>query len=990
MKLQFDKNLEYQQQAIASVVDLFNGQTPMQTNFTVSAYNGQIGLFDTGNGIGNRLELDEEEILKNLQEVQLRNGLPQTKTLKAGNYDFDVEMETGTGKTYVYLRTILELHKNYGFSKFIIVVPSIAIKEGVYKSLQITEEHLKGLYDNTIYNYFIYDSGNLEQVRSFAVSNNIEIMIINIDAFRRSFSDPTKESKANIIHRTNDRLNGMKPIELIQETRPFVIIDEPQSVDKTQQSKEAIKSLNPLCTLRYSATHVEKHNLVYKLDAVDSYNLGLVKQIEVAGFTTKDYNNKAYLKLLSVDNKNSPITAKIEIDVKDRKGVVKRKAVTVKHGDDLYEKSNGRDVYEGYIVSEIYCEEGNEYVAFTGKSDILSIGKPIGDVNDLVIKEQQIRKTIEEHLDKELVLNKFGIKVLSLFFIDRVANYRYYDEDGNPKKGIYAQLFEKHYNDLIRLPKYNKLFKDIDLDTVAEEVHNGYFAADKKGVLKDTNGSTQDDEDAYSLIMKDKERLLSFDTKLRFIFSHSALREGWDNPNVFQICTLNETKSEVKKRQEIGRGLRLCVNQDGERLQGFSINTLTVMANESYEEFAEALQKEYETETGIRFGIVESHLFANIQVKHEDGSVKYLGQQASEAIFKGFLENGYIDEAGKVQDKLKVAIKNNSLIVPVEYESVKKEILALASKVCVGLNIKNNDDRKPIKLNKQVYLDPEFKNLWDRIKYKTTYSVDFDSEELIEECCKAMQTSLSVSSAKLIYTKAGLDISAGGIVAEESDRYAVGLDNVQENLPDIIAYLQNETNLTRKTIVEILLRSKTLHLFKKNPQRYMEQVAQIITAKMRHMIVDGIKYTKIGDDEYYAQELFETEELSGYLYKNMIESRKSVYEYVVYDSANEENFVKSFEQNERVKMYAKLPSWFAIPTPLGSYNPDWAVLIEVDGKDKLYFVLETKGDITFDALRPKESAKIKCGKKHFEALGNEVAFEEIDSFEEFIEEQVVI
>jgi len=990
MKLQFDKNLEYQQQAIASVVDLFRGQTPMHTNFTVSAYNGQIGLFDSGNGIGNRLELDEEEILKNLQEVQLRNGLPQTKTLKAGNYDFDVEMETGTGKTYVYLRTILELHKNYGFSKFIIVVPSIAIKEGVYKSLQITEEHLKGLYDNTIYNYFIYDSGNLEQVRSFAVSNNIEIMVINIDAFRRSFSDPTKESKANIIHRTNDRLNGMKPIELIQETRPFVIIDEPQSVDTTPKSKEAIKSLNPLCTLRYSATHVEKHNLVYKLDAVDSYNLGLVKQIEVAGFATKDYHNNAYLKLLSVNNKKTPITARIEMDVKDKKGEVKRTSVTVKCGDDLYDKSKGRDVYEGYIISEIYCEEGNEYVAFTSKPDILRIGKPIGDVDDLAVKEQMIRKTIEEHLNKELVLNKQGVKVLSLFFIDRVANYRYYDENGNPQKGIYATLFEKHYNDLIRQPKYNTLFKDIDLDTAAEEVHNGYFSADKKGVLKDTNGSTQDDEDAYSLIMKDKERLLSFDTKLRFIFSHSALREGWDNPNVFQICTLNETKSEVKKRQEIGRGLRLCVNQDGERLQGFSINTLTVMANESYEEFAEALQKEYETETGIRFGIVESHLFANIPVKHEDGSVKYLGQQASEAIFKGFLDNGYIDEAGKVQDKLKVAIKDNSLVVPVEYESVKTEISALARKVCGGLNIKNNGDRKPIKLNKQVYLDPEFKNLWDRIKYKTTYSVDFDSEVLIEDCCKAMQTSLSVSSAKLIYTKAGLDISAGGIVAKESDRYAVGLDNVQENLPDIIAYLQNETNLTRKTIVEILLRSKTLHLFKKNPQRYMEQVAQIITAKMRHMIVDGIKYTKIGDDEYYAQELFETEELSGYLYKNMIESRKSVYEYVVYDSANEENFAKSFEQNERVKMYAKLPSWFAIPTPLGSYNPDWAVLIEVDGKDKLYFVLETKGDITFDALRPKESAKIICGKKHFEALGNEVAFEEIDSFEEFIEEQVVI
>jgi len=991
MKLKFDKDLEYQQQAIASVVDLFRGQTPMQTNFTVSAYSGQIGIFDTENGIGNRLELDEEEILKNLQEVQLRNGLPQTKYLKAGEYDFDIEMETGTGKTYVYLRTILELHKNYGFSKFIIVVPSIAIKEGVFKTLEITKDHFKELYDNTIYNYFIYDSSKLEQVRSFAVSDHVEIMIINIDAFRKSFTDPEKENKANIIHRTNDRLNGMKPIELIQETRPIVIIDEPQSVDTTPKSKEAIKSLNPLCTLRYSATHVEKHNLVYKLDAVDSYNLGLVKQIEVAGFTTKDDHNKAYLKLLSVDNKKSPITAKIEMDVKNKKGVVQRKTVTVKLGEDLYGKSGRRDVYEGYIVSEIYCEEGNEYVAFTSKPDILRIGRPIGGIDDLAIKEQQIRKTIEEHLNKELVLNKLGIKVLSLFFIDRVSNYRFYDENGNPQKGIFAKLFEKHYKDLIRQPKYHPLLKDADdLDKATEEAHNGYFSADKKGVLKDTNGTSQADEDTYNLIMKDKERLLSFDTKLRFIFSHSALREGWDNPNVFQICTLNETKSEVKKRQEIGRGLRLCVNQAGERQYGSFINTLTVIANESYEEFAAALQKEYETENGIRFGVIEPHSFANIPVKQDDGSIKYLGQEASDAIYQAFLDSGYIDQTGKIQDQLKIAIKDNKLNVPTEYEHVKSEITAIARKVCNGLNIKNNSDKKTVKLNKQVYLDPKFKELWDRIKYKTTYSVDFDSEKLIDECCKELQRSLSVSSAKLIYTKAGIEISAGGVLAEESDRYAVALENRQEQLPDIIAYLQNETNLTRKTIVEILIRSKTLHLFKKNPQKYMEQVAQIITAKMRHSIIDGIKYTKIGDDEYYAQELFETEELTGYLYKNMIESKKSLFEYVVYDSENEEKFAKSFESNNSVKLYAKLPDWFKIPTPLGSYNPDWAVLIEVDGKDKLYFVLETKKNIMFDELRLKERAKIECGKKHFEALGTEVTLEDIDSFEEFMEEKVVL
>ncbi|MHB8128961.1 MAG: type III restriction-modification system endonuclease [Mobilitalea sp.] len=987
MKLQFDSNLEYQVQAISSVVDLFKGQTIMQSNFTVSAYSGNIGLFDSTNGVGNKLELDEDDILENLQEIQLRNGLPQTKALKAKKYDFDVEMETGTGKTYVYLRTIFELQKNYGFSKFIIVVPSIAVKEGVYKSLEITKEHFKGIYENNVYNYFFYDSSKLEQVRSFAVSDNIEIMVINIDAFRKGFDDPTKENKANIIHRPNDKLNGMKPIELIQETCPFVIIDEPQSVDTTPKSKEAIKSLNPICTFRYSATHVEKHNLVYKLDAVDSYNLEIVKQIEVAGFETKDYHNNAYMKLISVDNKKSPITAKIELDIKDKKGVVKRNAIVVKRSDDLYDKSGGRDIYEGYMVSEIYCEVANEYVAFSSKTDILRIGKAVGDVDDLTIKEQQIRKTIEEHLDKELILNRQGIKVLSLFFIDRVSNYRYYDDEGTPQKGIYAQLFEKNYSDLIKHPKYNTLFKDIDLDTAAEDVHNGYFSTDKKGALKDTNGSTAADDDSYTLIMKDKERLLSFDTKLRFIFSHSALREGWDNPNVFQICTLNETKSEVKKRQEIGRGLRLCVNQEGIRQQGFTINTLTVMANESYEQFAEALQNEYEKEEGLKFGIIESHSFANIPVRLIDGTTNYLGQVASEVIFKHFKDKGYIDDHGKVQDALKNAIKNNNVDVPAELVAAKPAITALSKKVCGNLNIKNNSDKKKVELNKQVFLDPQFRELWDRIKYKTTYSVEFDSEKLIEECCQEMMQSLSVSSAKLIYTKAGLDISAGGVLTEESDRYMISLENHKENIPDIIAYLQNETNLTRKTIVEILVRSKTIYLFKKNPQRYMEQVSQIISFKMRLMIVNGIKYTKLGDEEYYAQELLETEELTGYLSKNMIESKKSVFEYVVYDSDNEESFTRSFEKNNSIKLYAKLPDWFKIPTPLGTYNPDWAVLIEKDGKDRLYFVLETKGNIMFDALRPTESAKIKCGIKHFEALGNDVIYEAVDNFDTFIEKE---
>lgn len=986
MKLQFDANLEYQEHAVSSVVDLFRGQTPKQSNFTVSMYDsmGQ-GTFFSSTGIGNKLELDEEDILDNLKEVQLRNGLRQSTALEHGKYDFDIEMETGTGKTYVYLRTIFELNANYGFTKFIIVVPSIAIKEGVKKSLDITKEHFDMLFDNTPYDYFVYDSGKLSQVRDFATADNIQIMVINIDAFRKSFTDPEKENKANLIHRSNDKMNGMRPIDLIAETNPFVIIDEPQSVDTTPKSKEAIASLNPLCTLRYSATHVDKHNCVYKLDAIDAFEMNLVKQIEVASFATADYHNRAYMLLKSVDNKKSPITAKIEIDALV-KGEVKRKVVTVKQGSDLSEKLSGnRAIYEGYIVDEIYCEKGEEYVSFTMKPEILRIGRAVGDIDDTAVKEQQIRKTIEEHLNKELVLSSKGVKVLSLFFIDRVANYRYYDDDGVAHKGKYAELFEKHYRELIQRPKYKKL---IDAGIISDDetvVHNGYFSVDKKGVFKDTNGNTTSDDDAYNLIMKDKEKLLSFDTRLRFIFSHSALREGWDNPNVFQICTLNETNSDIKKRQEIGRGLRLCVNQTGERLHGSSINTLTVMANESYEDFAKKLQKEYEIDEGIRFGFIEKHTFANITVTDENGEVSYLGAEKSAVIYKAFEEKGYIDNKGKVQDKLKKALKDNTLEVPDEVKSSLPAITAVCKKISGNLNIKPASEKKSISLNKQIYLNPDFKELWDRIKYKTAYSVSFNSAELIRRCSEEMKANLSTSSAKLIYSKAELKHTASGLETTEKVHTAVSSGEETQLLPDIVTYLQANTSLTRRTLVAILKDSGTLDMFKKNPQRYMEDVSKIITANMKAMLVDGIKYTKLGDDEYYAQELFDTEELTGYLEHNMIEAQKSVYEYVVYDSDNEAEFAQKFEANEDIKLYAKLPDWFKISTPLGSYNPDWAVLIEKDGDKKLYFVIETKANISEQALRQTEYQKIKCGKKHFEALGNTVVYQATDDFNKFAE-----
>ena len=991
MKLQFDANLHYQEQAVSAVVDLFRGQTPKQSNFTVSNYSDQGTMF-TDNGVGNKLELVEEEILENLQAVQLRNGLPQTKTLKKGAYDFDIEMETGTGKTYVYLRTIFELNKTYGFKKFIIVVPSIAIKEGVAKSLEITKEHFQTIYNNVVYDSYIYDGSKPEEVRSFAVNDNISIMVINIAAFRKSFDDPEKENKANIIHRAIDKLNGMRPINLIQETNPVVIVDEPQSVEGKpgSVSRKALKSLNALFTLRYSATFVERHEPVYKLDAVDAFNLELVKQIEVASFESLDYHNKAYMKLLSVDNKKSPITAKIELDC-EVKGTIKRKAVTVRQGDDLSEKLSGyREVYNGYVVDDIYCEKGNEYVSFTTKPEFLRIGEAVGDIDDRAIKEQQIRKTIEEHLNKELALNHRGIKVLSLFFIDKVSNYRYYDADGVRHNGIYADMFEKNYRELIQRPKYRTLFQDIDLDTLPQQVHDGYFSGDKKGMnsdreWKDTSGTTAVDESAYNLIMRDKEELLSFDKKLRFIFSHSALREGWDNPNVFQICTLNETKSEVKKRQEIGRGLRLCVNQNGERQHGFAINTLTVMANESYEKFAATLQKEYEEEEGIRFGILESHSFANIPIQQPDGSTAYLGVEKSEQIYRAFKACGYLDAKDEVTDALKIALKTNTLQVPAELAEHKHAIAGVCKKAAGGLNIKPANDKRPVHLNKERFLSEDFKELWDRIKYKTTYKVEFDSEKLVEQCCEKMQLELNVGAAKLMYTKAKVQVSEGGVDTTETQWLSVMTTDGREQLPDIITYLQNRTGLTRRTIVKILTESKTLNLFKKNPQAYMDQVAKLIGSTMQLFIVDGIKYTKLGDTEFYAQELFDSEELTGYLERNMFESHRSVYDYVVYDSDVERNFAEQLENNESVKVYAKLPDWFKVPTPLGSYNPDWAVVIEDNGLNKLYFVVETKGSIEGKNLRPKEQAKIRCGEKHFAALGNDAEFIKADSYQKFVE-----
>ncbi len=996
MKLKFDPGLDYQNEAVSSVVDIFQGQEACRSTFTVSPLSpvkGSTsflpGMVQNGLGVGNQLQLERREILRNLCSVQLRKGLQPSESLDS--LDFCVEMETGTGKTYVYLRTIFELHRNYGFTKFIIVVPSVAIKEGVYKSLQMTAEHFRGLYDNVQFEYFVYDSQKLGQVRNFAANDYIQIMVINIDAFRKSFTQPEQESKANIIHRPHDRMSGNKPIEFVQATSPVVIIDEPQSVDRTAKSKEAVASLNPMCTLRYSATHVDRYNMVYRLDAVDAYQRKLVKQIEVNGTEVKDSFNVPYIKLLEVDNRKSPIKAKIELDVRQKNGSVKRQARTVRSGHDLMEISGGRDIYEGYIIEEIYCEPGREYISFTSKPEIIFLHQAIGVMENDEYKRLQIRKTIEEHLDKELSLRPLGIKVLSLFFLDKVANYRWYDQEGRPRQGKFARIFEEEYVRAMRKPKYASLLEQETPEAQARMVHNGYFAVDKKKDssgnqrFKDSKGEarTQADENAYQLIMKDKEQLLSFQSSLQFIFSHSALKEGWDNPNVFQVCTLNETASMLKKRQEIGRGLRIAVNQDGERVHGFEVNTLTVMANESYENFARQLQDEIEQDEGMRFGVVHKHSFSGAACQDDLDRIEPLGTQGSERLWKHFQKRGYIDSQGRIQDALRLDLKKGALDLPRDMQTYSPQIINILTRLAGELNVKNARDKQGVRLNKAVYLSPEFKELWDRIKHKTTYRVEFDTGQLISTCAREIRENLTVGKPRLVSTKARLDVDRGGVRAETFSESSAVFEARDYTLPDIITYLQNQTNLTRRTLVEILTASQRLDDFCKNPQKFIEQVSDIITRTMRMFLVDGIKYQKIGSDHYYAQELFQETELFGYLSRNMLQSAKSVYDHVVYDSSVERDFARSFELAEEIKVYAKLPQWFVIETPLGRYNPDWAVLVEVEGQKRLYFVVETKGSLAGQDMRPGEQARIKCGREHFKALGQGVRFEPADCFETF-------
>lgn len=881
MKLQFDSNQEYQLDAIKSVVDIFAGQTLESDDLTVvksTNVTGQ-GSYIENMSLGNKLQITNAQIAKNVHNIQERNKLPPSSTtgggfaiptpipidlsqgmrLSEGN-NFTIEMETGTGKTYVYLRTIHELHKTYGFKKFIIVVPSLAIKEGVIKNLQITRDHFANIYGNPKMDFHLWDPRKRGIARSFATNDSLQILVITIDSFARA---------ENIINQQSDW--GV-PIEMVRSTNPIVILDEPQNME-TDKRRDAIARLNPLCTLRYSATHKYPYNLLYKLDPVKAYDLGLVKKIEVDSIISEDSYNHAYLKVIKIAPKGKGgIIAQIEVDKDESRGL-QRKIINVSAGDNLGDLT-GREIYRDYTIDTISATDQSVEM---GNGKTYLVGQQDDGLRDHVAK-YQIEKTIENHFEKELKLRDLGVKVLSLFFIDKVSNYRQYTESGLVK-GKFALWFEEAYQKILAKPK----FKDLAIHNVGSS-HDGYFSADKHGKWLDTKGDTKGDDDTYTLIMKDKERLLDPSTPLRFIFTHSALREGWDNPNVFQICTLREMGSDGERRQTIGRGLRLPVNTLGERVRDESVNILTVIANESYESFAQKLQTEIEDETGMFFG-------------------------------------------NRIKDKRR---------------------------------------RKSLKLKKNYQLDKEFINIWDRIKHKTSYSVDYDTNELIDKASRELSEVL-VSKPKISSTRAQLAMTNKGIDTQVRDNKGISLDEVELSIPDILSKIESHTRLTRSTIYQILIKSNKIADILKNPQAMIDASILIIMRIKSKLMVDGIKYTKIG--ESWDMQLFDNRELEAYL-DNLVEVQnqsKTLYNYVEVDSDTiERPFAMELDSREDMKYYFKLPSWFIIDTPLGGYNPDWAIVFQ--GDSRVYFVTETKGtnDLNSDQLKPAEKNKILCGKKHFE------------------------
>ena len=796
-------------------------------------------------------------------------------------------------------------------------------------------------------------------------------MVINIQAFVKDVGDDDADldamdedelKKLNVIYRDNDRMGG-KPIDFIRAARPIVIIDEPQSVDTTPKSRRAIAQLNPATTLRYSATHRNPYNLLYKLGPIEAYDLRLVKRIEVASIKADEDFSEAYVKLLATDNKNG-IKAQLEIH-RLVGGAPKPKKVWVKQTDDLFVLSDGHFPYkQGFVVQHIDSTPGFETVEFN-QGRFLELGETIGGAETDVMRAM-IVKTVEQHFKKERALKGRGIKVLTLFFIDRVANYRVYNADGTTSLGKIGQWFEEAYRELAAKPMYKGL-----LAFNVEQLHNGYFSQDKKGRVKDTRGNTADDEGTYALIMRDKERLLDPREPLRFIFSHTALREGWDNPNVFQICTLREVGTELERRQQIGRGLRLPVNDQGERVHDEHLNRLTVIASESYKDFAAALQTEYEQDFGIKFGRIEAHAFARLLRPAEDGTDQPIGQDISKEIWVALQAKGYIDRAGDIQAAFDPENLLFKLELPPMFDDMRAPILDEMKRYVFKNRIANADKKRDVRFNKQVHLREDFRELWTRISQRTRYRVHFDTAELIARSVERLRGMERVKPLTLTSTRVDVDFTHAGVSAERILETDVKVMEGPTVLPDIVAFLQKETELTRHTLVTILRDSHRLAEFRVNPQQFMALVAREIGYALHDLMLEGIQYEKIANEFWEMRRIEEDAEkgLSRYL-RNLYEVQnrdKSLFDAIEFESEVEKRFAADLDANEHVKLFVKLPRWFKIDTPIGEYNPDWAFVTERE--ERLYFVRETKSTLDSQERRTKENQKIHCGRRHFSVIG---------------------
>lgn len=974
----FDASQPYQLDAIASVVDLFDGQ-PKDAEKLVTTLRGAAVLPDSDQAaldidltqevgaLGNSLVLDRDLILSNLQRVQDVNGLEVAPSLAGDALDFDIEMETGTGKTYVYLRTIFDLAVRYNFTKFVILVPSVAIREGVSTSIRLMREHFENLYKprGITFDASIYSGKSAEEVQSFATSTNVQILIMTIDSIRGN-------ANTRIIHQTRDKLNGLRPIDYLKATHPVVIMDEPQNME-SQLSQSAVGELDPVFTLRYSATHKKQRNVVYRLDPVDAHDLGLVKQIVVAEVAQQGADATPYVKLVEVRREPS-WSARLELSCRKADGSVERRVVSVKQHQELSDaRLTNNPIYEGWRINEMSIEPA--YVDLTTHG-FLYEGESIGASAGAIYKEM-IRETVREHLRKESMLRAKGIKVLSLFFVDKVASYLGDGTNNDDANGAFVQWFDEVFvEERAKSARYQEL-----LPQAPSELRRAYFSQIKRGkttTFQDSSGTTKADDDAYELIMQQKERLLDENEPVRFIFSHSALREGWDNPNVFQICTLRETGAETELRQTLGRGLRLPVakTDDGyARVADRGVATLTVVANESYTKFADALQREYK-EAGVEIGRVRRAEFSKIPLQDENGALTddQFGYQRSVLVWEHLKDKGFIDKDGAVTSKFQPNQLGFDLGLPVDFAWAESIIIELVERANIGKYVKPVSKRQSRVLNKQLYSNPEFEEFWETISQKTTYRVRVERKELIENAVRAIQEAPQIDALRIQVTRAGVKVLRGGAKGEELGTRSADLKGSYD-LPDIITELQEVTSLTRKTIVDILIGSERLSEFIGNPNDFIAMTKRALQSELAKIVVEGIQYERIAGSVYELRELQkdgeeEKERFLDQMYK-VQHTQKTDFDYVVFDSDVERQFAELLDSREDIKLFMKLPAKFKIDTPVGPYNPDWAIIKQEDGEDRIYMIRETKSTFDDSKLRPTELAKIKSAKRHFEAIGIE-------------------